>query len=78
MYLPTSGEIFYDGIPLRKLDYWEVRAQFGVVIQNTSIFSGSIRENIAHAAPGMDMQRVIRVAQLAAIHDEIMQMPMEY
>jgi len=42
LYLPTEGEIFYDGIPLRYLNYREVRAQFGVVMQESCIFSGSV------------------------------------
>lgn len=76
--LPTSGEIFYDGIPLRTLDYQMVRSQFGVVTQASSIFSGSIRENISLNNPEMDMESVIRAARAAAIHDDIMGMPMEY
>lgn len=76
--LPTSGEIFYDGIPLRTLDYQMVRSQFGVVTQASSIFSGSIRENISLNNPEMDMESVIRAARAAAIHDDIMRMPMEY
>src|SRR5262249_40383982 len=46
LYMPTRGEILYDGMPLRKLNYQAVRSQFGVVTQNASLFSGSIRENI--------------------------------
>lgn len=76
--LPTSGEIFYDDIPLHTLDYQTVRSQFGVVTQASSIFSGSIRENISLNNPAMDMESVIRAARAAAIHDDIMEMPMEY
>jgi ATP-binding cassette, subfamily B, bacterial len=78
MFLPTRGEVYYDGIPLRMLNYQAVRSQFGVVVQDSSIFSGSIRENISLTDPGMNMQRIIKAAQMAAIHDDIMQMPMEY
>ncbi len=78
LYTPTAGEIYYDGIPLRQLNYQAVRSQFGVVMQEANVFSGSIRENITLNDPGMDMEQVIRAAQFAAIHDEIMQMPMEY
>ncbi len=78
LYLSTKGEIFYDGIPLRALNYQEVRAQFGVVMQEASIFSGSIRENILLNDPTISMEQVIRAAQIAAIHDDIMRMPMEY
>ncbi len=78
LYLPTKGEILYDSIPFHTLNYQGVRSQFGVVMQNASIFSGSIRENIALTDPGMEMQRIIKAAQMAAIHDDIMQMPMGY
>ncbi|MBV9616472.1 MAG: ATP-binding cassette domain-containing protein, partial [Ktedonobacteraceae bacterium] len=78
LYTPTTGNIFYDGIPLRKLYYQAVRTQFGVVIQEANVFSGSIRENITLNDPGMNMEQVIKAAQLAAIHDDIMNMPMEY
>lgn len=78
LYLPTKGAIFYDGIPLHTMNYHEVRAQFGVVTQEANIFGGSIRENIALTNPDMSIQQVMRAAQLAAIHEDIMRMPMEY
>ncbi|MBV9228837.1 MAG: ATP-binding cassette domain-containing protein, partial [Chloroflexi bacterium] len=76
--LPTEGEIYYDSIPLRFLNYQAVRSQFGVVIQDSAIFSGSVRENIAFNAPDIGMERIIRAAQMADVHDDIMQMPMGY
>jgi len=78
LYLPTKGDVFYDGLPLRSLNYQAVRAQFGVVTQGSSIFSGSIRENISLNQQGMTMEQVIAAASAAAIHDDILGMPMEY
>jgi HlyB family type I secretion system ABC transporter len=78
LYLPTEGEILYDGIPLHNLDYSAVRAQFGVVVQNAHIFSGSIRQNITLNDPNMSMERVVDAAQLAAFHDDIVHMSMGY
>ncbi|MBV9709129.1 MAG: peptidase domain-containing ABC transporter [Chloroflexi bacterium] len=78
LYAPTKGEIYYDGNPLHKLNYQAVRSQFGVVMQEANIFSGSIRENITLNDPSLDMDAVMRAAQLAAIHDDIMEMAMEY
>ncbi|HZR44310.1 MAG TPA: peptidase domain-containing ABC transporter, partial [Ktedonobacteraceae bacterium] len=78
LYTPTKGEIFYDALPLRTLNYQAVRAQFGVVMQEANIFSGSVRDNITLNDPGMGMEQVIWAAKMAAIHDDIMQMPMEY
>jgi len=78
LYLPSKGEIYYDGLPLRSLNYQQVRAQFGVVTQEATVFSGSIRENIALHNASMSIEQVIRAAQLAALHEDIMQMPMQY
>lgn len=78
LYLPTQGEVFYDDTPLRNFNYEAVRAQFGVVIQNASIFSGSICSNITLSNPGIELEFVMKAAQMAAIHDEIMRMPMAY
>lgn len=78
LYSPTEGEILYDGIALRSLDYRAVRRQFGVVLQESTLFSGSIRENIALNDPSMDLDQVVQATQAAAIHEDILQMPMGY
>ena len=78
LYLPTEGEILYDGIPLRSLNYQSVRSQFGVIMQDASIFSGSIRQNIAFNNPDMDMESAVHAAKLAALDSDIQQMPMQY
>lgn len=78
LYEPTKGTILYDGISLQQLDYRAVRSQLGVVLQEFSLFSGSVRENIAFNHPRMDLDRVVRAANIAAIHEEIVQMPMGY
>jgi ABC-type bacteriocin/lantibiotic exporter with double-glycine peptidase domain len=75
---PTKGKVLYDQLPLHTLNYQAVRSQFGVVMQEADLFSGSIRENITLNNPGLGMEQVIRAAQIAAIHEDIMQMPMEY
>jgi ATP-binding cassette subfamily B protein len=78
LYLPTKGEVLYDNLPLQTLNYQAVRRQFGVVLQESSLFSGSIRENIAFSNPEMDMDQIIAASRAAAIHDDIMQMPLAY
>lgn len=78
LYLPTRGEIFYDGQSLKQFDYQAVRAQFGVVMQEASVFNGSIRQNIAFNDPDMPMEQVQQAAELAALHQEISCMPMGY
>ncbi|HEY7125947.1 MAG TPA: cysteine peptidase family C39 domain-containing protein [Ktedonobacterales bacterium] len=78
LYLPTQGEILYDGMPLRTLNFQSVRSQFGVVTQGSTIFNGTIRENITLNNPAMKVEEIISAAAAAAIHQDILQMPMEY
>lgn len=78
LHLPTEGDILYDDLPLMSLNYQGVRSQFGVVLQESSLFSGSVRENIALNNPGMDLEQVVKAARAAAIHEDIVQMPMGY
>ncbi len=78
LYQPTRGSIYYDGLPLQTLNYQTVRAQFGVVIQNSSLFSGTIRENIVLGNPSIGIEQIMQAAQAAEIHDDIMAMPMGY
>jgi ATP-binding cassette subfamily B protein len=78
LYPPSNGEVFYDGLPLQSLRYQSLRSQFGVVMQDPFLFSGSIRENIAFNDPTLPLEAIVRAAKLAAIDDEIIQMPMGY
>jgi len=78
IYKPQQGQILIDGVPLERigLDAW--RSRIGTVMQDDSLFSGSIAENISFFDPQMDRQRVERCARLAAVHDDISAMPMGY
>jgi len=78
LYLPTQGDIRYDGLSLRHLDLQDLRRQFGVVLQESVLFSGSVLSNITLTDPGLDREQVTEAAQLAAVHDDIMAMPMGY
>jgi ATP-binding cassette subfamily B protein len=78
LYVPADGEIFYDGHPLQRLNWQELRRQFGVVLQESALFSGSILSNITLSNPMMDFERVIEAARIAAIHEDIVAMPMGY
>jgi HlyB family type I secretion system ABC transporter len=75
---PTTGSILFDGVPLEQLNYQEVRSQFGSVLQESFVFSGSVKENIALNNPSMSMERIREAAQIAAIANDIEQMPMTY
>jgi ABC-type bacteriocin/lantibiotic exporter with double-glycine peptidase domain len=78
LYTPSEGDILYDGIPTQHLNYRTLRNQVGVVLQDLFLFSGSIRRNIALTNPGLSLERIMKAARLARIHDEIMAMPMGY
>jgi ATP-binding cassette, subfamily B, bacterial len=78
LYEPTEGEITYDGVPLRAMNYRALRSQCGVVLQESLLFSGSIRRNITFNDPALSFEQVEAAARLAAIHDDIAKMPMGY
>jgi len=78
LYEPTEGEILFDDIPFRELDYPSVRAQFGVVMQEPAIFSGSIRDNLLFGEKEIPVEGLTRCARLAAIDEEIARLPMGY
>lgn len=75
---PQEGQIKIDGKPLEQLGYGFYRSQVAAVMQEDAIFSGSITENIAFFEPNIDMQKLIRCAKDAAIHQDIEKMPMGY
>lgn len=78
LYLPTQGQVLYDNFPLSNLDYQDVRRQFGVVMQDTALFSGTVRHNVTMHDPSMGMEQIVKATQLAAIHEDILKMPMGY
>lgn len=78
LYTPVAGDTLYDDIPLRHLDRHTLRSQFGVVLQESFLFSGAIRQNIAFNDPDLPFEQVAEAARLAAIDDEIARMPMGY
>ncbi|HEY5176348.1 MAG TPA: peptidase domain-containing ABC transporter [Terriglobales bacterium] len=78
LHISTEGEILYAGIPLQRLNYRGLRSQFGVVLQEPFLFSGSIRQNIAFGNPDLGLAQVVEAARMAAIHEDIAAMPMGY
>src|SRR5574338_34465 len=77
-HAPTSGTILYDGVPLEEMNYRTLRRQFGAVLQDPQLFSGSIRQNISFNDPALPLEKIVETAKLAHIHDEIMALPMNY
>jgi len=78
LYIPESGRILYDGVELPDLDISWLRSQLGFVAQSSYLFGLSVRANIATNDPNLPLARVIEAARLAAIHEDILAMPMKY
>lgn len=78
LYTPTDGAIRYDGQGLATLDRRELRRQLGAVPQAPFIFGHSVRDNVAMGDPSITLDTVIEACKVAAIHDDVMAMPMAY
>ena len=77
-YDVTSGAVRIDGYDVRDVSLDSLRAQIGIVLQDTTLFSGTIRDNIAFGRPEASLDEVIAAAQAAAAHDFIMSFPDGY
>jgi ABC-type bacteriocin/lantibiotic exporter with double-glycine peptidase domain len=78
LYSPEEGEICYDDVLLSEVNLRTLRDQFGVVLQEPFLFSGSIRRNIASLGVDVKMEEIVTAARLAGIHEEIISLPMGY
>jgi len=78
LYTPTKGDILIDGKPLSEIGLNHWRSRLGVVMQDDQLLSGSIADNISFFDPEIDMQKVIRAAKAAKVHDDIAAIPMDY
>jgi subfamily B ATP-binding cassette protein HlyB/CyaB len=78
LYVPEAGRVLIDGADLGVVDVAWLRRQIGVVLQENVLFNRSIRDNIALADPGMQMEQVVAAAQLAGAHDFILELPGGY
>src|SRR5213596_618374 len=77
-YDPQQGAILLDGTDLREYRLTDLRRQFAVVLQEAVLFSTSIAENIAYAAPGATRQQIVAAAQAASAHEFIERLPQGY
>ncbi|MBM3179979.1 MAG: ABC transporter ATP-binding protein [Chloroflexi bacterium] len=77
-YDPNEGRITIDGHDLRDITLDSLRSQIGIVLQETTLFSGTIRENIAFGKPEATLEEIQSAAKSAAAHDFIMSFPNGY
>jgi ATP-binding cassette subfamily B protein len=77
-YDPTVGSVALDGRDLRQITKKSLREQIGIVLQDTLLFSTTVRENIAYGLPGATEQEIIDAARRAQADQFIQQMPDGY
>ncbi len=77
-YDPTAGAILLDGVDLRDYNLADLRSQFAIVLQDTMLFSSSIRENIAYGRPEASDEEIVDAARQANAHDFIVALPDGY
>ena len=77
-YDAVNGEIRLDGVDVRDWEPTQLRKHIGVVLQQTTLFAGTVRENISYGRPDASMEEVISAAEAAQAHSFIMRMPSGY
>jgi ATP-binding cassette subfamily B protein len=70
-YDVTRGSVKIDGVDVRDVTLDSLRTQIGIVLQETTLFTGTVRENIAYGRPEATMEDVIAAAEAAEAHDFI-------
>jgi ATP-binding cassette subfamily B protein len=77
-YDVTSGNVIVDGYDVRDVTLESLRSQIGIVLQETSLFSGTIHENIAYGRPDASLEDVMDAAEAAQAHNFINELPDGY
>ncbi|MBZ4188186.1 ABC transporter ATP-binding protein [Niabella beijingensis] len=77
-YVPDNGTIVLDGVGLNDYDNTILRGEIGLVLQKNHIFKGSIEDNIRYGKMNATKEEIIAAAQKAYLHDQIMELPLQY
>ncbi|MHB9119274.1 MAG: peptidase domain-containing ABC transporter [Burkholderiales bacterium] len=77
-YLPSDGRLLIDGRDIRHLSANELRSYFGVVPQETMLFSGTVYDNLILASPHASFEQAVEACRMAEIHDVIDKLPQGY
>lgn len=77
-YDPNKGRVLLDGLDLRAITKKSLRSQISIVLQDTLLFSTTIRENIAYGRPEATEEEIVEAAKRAQAHDFIMRMAEGY
>jgi len=68
-YVPSKGRVLVDGVDLSKVKLSSYRTQLGVVLQETFLFDGSIRENVAYARPSASEEEILAACRIARVDE---------
>ena len=77
-YEIAGGSIAIDGVDTKSVPRWNVHDQFSMVLQDTWIFNGTVRENIAYSKPSVTDEQIISACKAVGLHHYIMSMPNGY
>jgi ATP-binding cassette, subfamily B, multidrug efflux pump len=77
-YDVTDGRVTIDGVDVREIDLKDLRSSIGMVLQETFLWSATIKENVAYGRRDASMEEIIAAAKLAQAHDFIMETPLGY
>jgi len=77
-YDPTAGAVKIDGADIREYKFHAMRDQIGYVLQETVLFEGSVRDNIAYGCKGVTQKQILEAAKLANADEFIARMPHGY
>lgn len=77
-YDPTSGYITIDGVPTKEMKRSDVRKLFGMVLQDTWLFSGTVEENLKYGNQAASLGDIVRAAKSSNIHHVIEALPKTY
>lgn len=78
LYDVTEGQILLDGVDVRDISARSLHRQIGAVLQETFLFSGTIRDNLTYANKNATMEEIIHAAKMANAHDFICSLPDGY
>lgn len=78
LFVPDAGSVLIDGTEIGGVSLRSLRSQIGVVAQESVLFSGTIRQNIAYGCPGATEARIVAAAKRARAHEFIENIPGGY
>ena len=78
IYAPTQGSILIDGVDVRQIDPADIRKNIGIMLQDSWLFSGTVRENVQMGFNEYDDQHILEVCKIAGVDDFVGSHPKGY